>query len=99
VDQLDKLSEQENKLLNQITKNKAKTRRLRKQRRLLLKKMRNLSDREAQNIFELKIDEILSKVPIKSAEILNPFSPRFFFFLNFTLLDSPNKIPAKFLGN
>jgi hypothetical protein len=38
VNQLDKLSEQENKLLDQITESKARIRRLRKQRRLLLKK-------------------------------------------------------------
>ena len=46
VDQLNKLSEQENKLLDQIIESETRTRRLRKQRRLLLKKIRNLGDRE-----------------------------------------------------
>jgi hypothetical protein len=99
INQLDKLSEQKNKLLNQIIKNKTRTRRLRKQRRLLLKKMRNLNDRKAQNIFELKIDKILSKIPIKPAKILNPFSPRFFSFLNFALLDFPDRISAEPFNN
>ena len=99
VNQLDKLFEQENKLLNQITESKARTRRLRKQRRLLLKKIRNLGDRETQNIFKLKINKILSETLVKLTEILNPFSLRSFFFLNFTLLDSPGKIPAKPLSN
>jgi hypothetical protein len=99
VDQLDKLSEQENKLLNQITKSEARTRHLRKQRRLLLKKIKNLGDREAQNIFKLEMNEILSKTLIKPAKILNLFSPRSSFFLNFALLNSPNRIPAEPLSN
>src|SRR5450755_4966065 len=61
VDQLDKLSTQENKLLDLISESEAKTRRFRKQRRLLLKKMRDLKDREAQNIFEMEIKEIAAE--------------------------------------
>jgi hypothetical protein len=99
VDQLDKLSEQENKLLNQITESKTKTRRLRKQRRLLLKKIRNLGDRKAQNIFKLKINKMLSEAPVKPAEILNPFSSRFFSFFNLALLGSFNRTPAEPLNS
>jgi hypothetical protein len=99
VDQLDKLSEQENKLLDQITESKARIRRLRKQRRLLLKKIRNLGDRKAQNIFKLKINKILSEALVKPAKILNSFSSRSFSFFNFALLNSPNKISAEPLNN
>jgi hypothetical protein len=61
--------------------------------------MRNLGDREAQNIFKLEIDEILSKIPVKSAKVLNPFSSRFFSFFNLALLDFSNKIPVKSFSN
>jgi hypothetical protein len=99
VDQLDKLSEQENKLLDQITESEARTRRLRKQRRLLLKKMRDLGDREAQNIFELEVDEMLSEAPAEPAEVLNPSSPRSSSFLDPALLGSPDRTPAEPLGS
>jgi hypothetical protein len=46
-----------------------------------------------------EINEILSEVPVKPAEILNLFSPRFSFFLNPALLGSPGKIFTKFFGN
>jgi hypothetical protein len=72
---------------------------LRKQRRLLLKKIRNLGDREAQNIFKLEIDKILSEIPVEPAEILNPFSSRFFSFFDSALLDSFGKISAKLFGS
>jgi hypothetical protein len=61
--------------------------------------MRDLGDRETQNIFKLKINEMLSETPVKFTKILNPFSPRSFFFLNFALLDFPGKILAKFFNN
>jgi hypothetical protein len=61
--------------------------------------MRNLGDREAQNIFELEVNKILSGVSVKPAEILNPFSFRSFSFFNFALLDFLNRIPAEPLGN
>jgi hypothetical protein len=72
---------------------------LRKQRRLLLKKIRDLGDREAQNIFELEVNEILSGVPAKPAEILNLFSPRSFSFFNLALLGFPDRTPAELFGN
>jgi hypothetical protein len=46
-----------------------------------------------------KISKILSKIPVKPAKILNPFSSRSFSFLNLTLLDFFNKTPTKFLSN
>jgi hypothetical protein len=49
---------------------------LRKQRRLLLKKMRDLGDRETQNTFELEMDEILAEEPL-----FEPLS-EIFLFLN-----------------
>jgi hypothetical protein len=61
---------------------------LRKQRRLLLKKMRDLSNREARNILELKVDEmIVESVKILEKDrqflalkALNSLSPRSFSF-------------------
>ena len=99
VDQLDKLSEQENKLLDQIIKSETRIRRLCKQRRLLLKKIRDLGDREAQNIFKLEINKMLSKIPVKFIEVLNPFSPRFFSFFDFALLDFSNRILAELFSS
>jgi hypothetical protein len=46
-----------------------------------------------------KIDKILSETLVKPAEILNLFSPRFFFFFNLTLLNSFGKILAKLFNN
>jgi hypothetical protein len=42
-----------------------------------------------------KIGKILSETPVKSAEILNPFSLRSFSFFNLTLLDSFNRTLAE----
>jgi hypothetical protein len=47
----------------------------------------------------LKIDKILSEIPAELAKILNPFSFRFFSFLNLALLDFFNRILAKFLNS
>jgi hypothetical protein len=90
VDQLDKLSTQENKLLDLISESEAKTRRLRKQRRLLLKKMRDLGDREAQNIFELEVEEMVAETsPLEPLSNdpppLSPFQ---------VSQGSPNRTPA-----
>jgi hypothetical protein len=46
-----------------------------------------------------KIDKILSETPVKPAEILNPFSSRFFSYFNFALLGFSNKISAEPLSN
>jgi hypothetical protein len=69
-----------------------------------LKKIRNLNNRKARNILELKIDEIVADAAkrVILLEILNSFSPRSFSFINlimgkgstnsfFKLLDSPSK--------
>jgi hypothetical protein len=61
--------------------------------------MRDLGNREAQNIFKLKINEILSEISVKPAEILNPFSPRFFSFFDLALLGFSGKTPVESLGN
>jgi hypothetical protein len=70
VTAIEKLARQENDILSQISlahkvtrEAEAKVARLRKQRRLLLKKIKDFGDREAQNIFELKVEEIVAKVP------------------------------------
>jgi hypothetical protein len=39
-----------------------------------------------------KINKILSEILAEPAEILNPFSPRSFFFFNFALLSFPDRI-------
>jgi hypothetical protein len=46
------------KLDNEIKETEAKAARLRKQRRLVLKRLRDLGDRESQNILELEADEL-----------------------------------------
>jgi hypothetical protein len=101
VAELDKLSSQKNKLLDEISANKTRTRRLRKQRRLLLKKIRKLGDREAQNIAELKINEIIDNGVVKnipetstnrvSAKTLNSPSPQPSSFFDSALLNSLDK--------
>src|SRR5450755_4795063 len=70
VTAIEKLARQENDILSQISlahkvarEAEAKVARLRRQRRLLLKKMKDLGDREAQNIFELEVEEMVAEVP------------------------------------
>jgi hypothetical protein len=46
-----------------------------------------------------EINKILSETPVKPAEILNPFSSRFFSFFNLALLDFPDKILVKLFNN
>jgi hypothetical protein len=53
---------------------------LRKQRRLLFKKIKDLGDRETQNIFKLKIDKMLLKIPVKFAKILKFFLASIFLY-------------------
>ena len=90
VDQLDKLFTQENKFLDLISESEVKTRRLRKQRRLLLKKMRDLGDREAQNIFELEVEKMMAET-----SPLEPLPDDLPFFSPFQVSQgSPNRIPA-----
>src|SRR5450755_1870996 len=68
VTAIEKLARQENDILSQISlahkvarEAEAKVARLRKQRRLLFKKMKDLGDRKAQNIFELEMEEMVAE--------------------------------------
>ena len=100
---IEKLSRQEGEILSEISQAhktareaEAKVARLRKQRRLLLKRMKELGDREAQNIFELECDEMVSGTGegVVSSGALNSPSPRSSSFLDPALLDSQNRNPA-----
>jgi hypothetical protein len=66
--EVDRLGEKEEKLRSERLALEAKVLRLRKQERLLRKKMRELGDREEQNILDLEMDEAL-------AEALDPELP------------------------
>jgi hypothetical protein len=54
-----------------------------------------MGNRKMKNILDLKMNKILSGALIKPTKILNPSSPRSPSFLNFALLDFPDKTPAK----
>jgi hypothetical protein len=103
---IERLYQADNRLLKkmadarrQAQKADARLFRLRQQRRLLQKKLRDIRDKKMRNIINLKIDEILSEAPAKPAKILNPFSSRSSSFFNLALLNSPGKIFAKFFNN
>jgi hypothetical protein len=66
---------------------------------LLQKKLRDIGDKEMRNIANLEVDELLLEAFAKPAEVLNPFSSRFFSFFNPALLGFPGKILAKFFNN
>ena len=70
---------------------------MRKQRYLLLKNIRDLGDRKAQNIFKLEMDEILNKEPNAILRILSSGREKFTnpFLM---LLDSLNSIFVEPLG-
>ena len=55
---------------NEIKKIEAKTARLRRQRRLVLKYLRDLGDRESQNILELEADEFRAALQELYNEVL-----------------------------
>jgi signal-transduction protein with cAMP-binding, CBS, and nucleotidyltransferase domain len=70
VNAIEKLARQENEILTQISlahkevrETEVKVARLRKQRKLLLRRMKELGDREIQNIFELEVNEMLAEKP------------------------------------
>jgi hypothetical protein len=69
IAEVDRLSEKEEKLRSERLALEVKVLRLRKQERMLRKKMRELGDREEQNILDLEMDEAL-------AEALDPELPR-----------------------
>src|SRR5450755_2831532 len=91
-----RLSREEDRILNQIQekrrvalKTDAAVTRLRKQRRAVQKKLRDLRDKEMQNILELEAKETLENAPS-----LKPFSipPSLNFFQ--VSRGSPNRTPA-----
>jgi tRNA(Ile)-lysidine synthase TilS/MesJ len=94
----ERLFKKKKRLASEIAAAYAKTTRLRKQHRAVMKKLRDLGNREDRNILELKINKIIiSDLPEISQdrvillETLNSPSPRFSSFLNPALLDSPNR--------
>lgn len=95
----ERLHSQEQKLAEEALAAEAKTIRLRKQRRLIQKKLRDMGDREMKNILDLEMDEMLLGAPIEPAEVLNPSSPRSPSFLDPALLGSPDRTPAEPLGS
>ena len=105
--EIERLSVQENKLLEEIAASDAKTRRLRKQRKQLLKRMRSLGDREAQNIAELEIDEMMEDTsfpdPLGPSGVSTPRatapSPRPFSSIDDALQDSQRRTPASPVGS
>src|SRR5450432_156415 len=68
IAEVDRLGEKEEKLRSERLALEAKVLRLRKQERMLRKKMRELGNREEQNILDLEMDEAL-------AEAFNPELP------------------------
>jgi hypothetical protein len=71
VSVIEKLARQENEILTQISLAHKKTReteakmtRFRKQRKQLLRRMKELGNRETQNIFELEVNEMLTEKPL-----------------------------------
>jgi hypothetical protein len=52
-----------------------------------------------RNIVNLKMNELLLETPVKPAEILNPFSPRFSSFLDPAFLGSFDRIFAEPFSN
>ena len=105
--EIERLSVQKNKLLKKIAASDTKTRRLRKQRKQLLKRMRSLNDREAQNIAELKINKIMEDTsfpdPLGPSGVSTPKttapSPRPFSSIDDALRDSQRKTPASPVGS
>jgi hypothetical protein len=75
-----RLFKKKERLISEITAAYAKTSRLRKQYRTIMKKLRDLGNRKDRNILELEIDEILSNKQLPALEALNSLSPRPFFF-------------------
>ena len=100
--EIERLSVQKNKLLEEIAVNDAKIRRLRKQRKQLLKRMRSLGDREAQNITELEIDELMEDIffsdPLGSSGVsisrITAPSSRSFSSIDDALQDSQRRTPV-----
>jgi hypothetical protein len=76
----ERLFKKKERLVSEITVTYTKISRLRKQYRTVMKKLRDLSNRENRNIFKFEIDKILSDRRLPALRILNSFSPRPFSF-------------------
>ena len=73
VPQLERLSQEKDRIVSKIQEKRRITSevnaailRLRKQRRLIQKRMKELGDKEYQNIFELEVDEMLAEVVVRN---------------------------------
>jgi hypothetical protein len=96
-----RLFKKKKRLASKITATYTKTSRFRKQHRAVIKKLRDLSNREDRNILELEIDKILSDEQLPILKTLNSLSSRPFSFtvpvgerfINpfFRFLDSPDR--------
>ena len=87
--EFERLAAQERRLAEEALASEAKTIRLRKQRRLIQKKLRDLGDKEMQNILDLETEEASTGVvplePFFDSPVLNSFPPS---------QGSPNRTPA-----
>jgi hypothetical protein len=93
------LGEKKNKLRSERLALKIKVLRLRKQERILRKKMRELGDREEQNILDLKIDEAFAaalapELLYSSPTLGVPLSPASFSQISFDSLDRTSPVPT-----
>jgi hypothetical protein len=95
---VERFFKEEKRLISEIAAIYAKITRLRKQYRVIMKKLRDLGNRKDRNILEFKMDEImisnLSEMLQKRIillEILNSLSPRSSSFFNSALLGFPGK--------
>jgi hypothetical protein len=72
--EIERLLKQERKLFGEAKETQAKAIRFNKQRRAILKRLRDLSDRENQNILELELDKMveLPSFPTESEGITDP---------------------------
>jgi hypothetical protein len=72
----ERLLKKKERLTFEIIITYAKTSRLRKQYRTVMKKLRDLNSRENRNILEFEIDKILSDRQFPALKALNSLSPR-----------------------
>jgi hypothetical protein len=77
----ERLFKEKERFISEIAVIYAKISRLRKQYRAVIKKLRDLGNRENRNILEFKINKILSNRQFLVLRALNFFSPRSFFFI------------------
>jgi hypothetical protein len=96
--EVDRLGEKEEKLRSEAMALELKVLRLRKQARALRKKMRELGDREEQNILDLKMDEALAEaldpeLP-HSSPAPGPQSPSGFSQVSFGSLGRTSPVPT-----